>query len=459
MNERQTNYSTHSSYTTHIVQVKMGKNVPENTDTFCLICSKQFKTASSFAKHMKYQHRSKTIHECILCDESFAKVEQLIDHIIEHNKNKLRPFGCHFCDVSFEDAKTLEAHVVSHVGSEIVRDSKANLHDCSECGEMFGSIANLCVHRRDTHVEAKYQCSQCVMKFTRSEDLHIHGRIHRGLPILTCFCDKLFASPKYLANHIRRQHPGEVDDSILLILDEEIPVDFSRITDVSDLMPASDRFVKGGDGKIFERTHKCPFCSLVFVKETTVGIHVKRCHADAPKVSERCSLCDKLDFRTREALIEHYKTVHEANKPFKCILCNLRFVKIRTLLDHVNFMHQNERFRCEYCGIFFQRHASLCTHYKKHESANGEAVFLCNTCNIPYVDKKCLLKHMRIHLEGLPHQCQFCPKKFAASCDRTKHMRIHLGVKPFQCEIQTCGRTFTHWTSWKKHELVHTNER
>lgn len=473
-------------------------------ENFCLVCTKNFKNARSYKTHLRKYHGKGKIHECILCDTSYTVLNDLIAHIQEHRRQMKKYFACHICDVAFDEGRSLENHVVSHIGPEIVNSCKKNLHDCSECGAAFPSIVDLCTHRKKKHVDQKYQCGQCEAKFSRSEDLHLHTRLHRGLCLLKCLCGKMFANARYLGGHIRKMHAGLVDESVLVMLSEGLPIDFKNIRDWSELQPSAgppplvpltnkkdeNRFVVAKTNepdaipKIFERKFKCPVksCPLVFVKLTTVSVHCSRNHpgqvlpSDIKKIEEEanvpdlalipfrykenpivratcCNICDT-EFPSRVRLLEHLKDTHDANRPFKCSHCKLLFSKVRTLQDHIDLIHETDKFRCDYCGILFQKQTSLTAHYKKHE---GDETFTCATCQVPYTNRKQLQKHMRIHWDGLPHKCDYCDKRFAQSCDKTKHERKHTGVKPFKCK--TCNRAFSQPTSLKKHEMIHTNAR
>lgn len=92
--------------------------------------------------------------------------------------------------------------------------------------------------------------------------------------------------------------------------------------------------------------------------------------------------------------------------------------------------------------------------------------------------------HFRSHLDGKPHKCDHCEKRFSQSCDKIKHMRTyaivaqihnihsistnysrsylfslrrHTGERPYECEI--CRQKFTQLTSLRKHRYLHSDER
>lgn len=456
----------------------LNKATNQVDETFCIVCTKKFKTSKSFKAHLKKYHGEGKIHECILCDTSFTVFDDLITHIQEHRRQMKLYFSCKLCDAVFEDGKSLESHVVDHIGPEIIRNCKKNLHDCSECGAAFPSLIDLCNHRKEKHFDQKYHCGQCEESFSRSEDLHLHTRLHRGLGLLKCLCGKMFASPRNLASHLSKLHPGMVDESVLVMLSEGLPVDFKNVQDWKELQ--SNPNTEQPSLKILERKFKCPIptCSLAFVKVTTLVVHCNRNHPEQfqpsqlknlqesslpdlalirsqekPIIQETsCNICSTT-FNSHYSLLQHLTNEHDATRPFKCANCKLYFSKVRTLEDHINLIHESDKFRCDYCGIQFQKQASLTAHYKKHE---GNETFICDMCHVPYTSRKQLVKHMRIHIDGV-HKCSFCDKVFIQSCDLVKHERIHSGMKPFSCT--TCLKSFSQACVLKQHEVIHTGAR
>ena len=51
-----------------------------------------------------------------------------------------------------------------------------------------------------------------------------------------------------------------------------------------------------------------------------------------------------------------------------------------------------------------------------------------------------LTKHMRIHTNEKPYECDVCEKRFRHSGDLKYHMRIHTNEKPYECDV--CEKSF-----------------
>lgn len=452
----------------------------DTSSKYCKICNKTFFSDASFQRHMQRTHGPDKIHDCILCNQSFNEVEQLLDHIQVHEANKSESFyQCTFCEgekALFDKASALESHVQTHIGSELILRFK-KLKECLECGETFDQIVELNAHRRRKHM-GKYECDVCDAKFCRSEELHIHVKSHEGRDVMECLCDKIFVSTANLAQHLRNDHANEVHESLVLMLEDEKSFEKSKVVEewkkyketFRQKTTKNDEKIENFESNEMQQKYHCPVtgCALIFQKGLTLVVHCRRNHKDLVSESDlntmksewekiqsfKCSLC-QTQMISQENLSQHLILTHHANKPFKCSKCEIRFSKVQILQDHVNFIHKNQQFKCTYCGTVFQKQSSLTQHYKKHE---GASIFKCLICDIPYTDLRSLKRHERVHAtNGKPHKCNICSQQFVQSCDKIKHLRTHTDSRPYECEI--CHKRFNHVTSWKRHKAVHTNIR
>ena len=67
--------------------------------------------------------------------------------------------------------------------------------------------------------------------------------------------------------------------------------------------------------------------------------------------------------------MEHFKSVHEGEKPFKCEKCEATFTKRHTLDLHVKSFHDGIKpFMCNICSYCFPQKSDLKKHIKQvHE--------------------------------------------------------------------------------------------
>ena len=73
----------------------------------------------------------------------------------------------------------------------------------------------------------------------------------------------------------------------------------------------------------------------------------------------------------------------------------------------------------------------------------------CLICEKEFPFKSYLKRHLRVHSENKPFNCDHCGQKFSRKDTLTRHIRIHTGEKPFKCEY--CDKKFTQKTSLRNH--------
>ena len=59
--------------------------------------------------------------------------------------------------------------------------------------------------------------------------------------------------------------------------------------------------------------------------------------------------------------LSHYK---KEDSPFKCTICNLRFVSKRNLIRHGKNVHEKKRFKCDLCDKIYKASVHL-SHHKR----------------------------------------------------------------------------------------------
>ena len=82
-------------------------------------------------------------------------------------------------------------------------------HLCPICQKDFKNIAQKNFHMKKKHMnKGSYKCKHCEKKFTQSEPLKAHERIHTGEYFVCSYCAKKFAILNRLKDH-ERFHTGE----------------------------------------------------------------------------------------------------------------------------------------------------------------------------------------------------------------------------------------------------------
>ncbi|XP_040175961.1 zinc finger protein 567-like [Anopheles arabiensis] len=155
-----------------------------------------------------------------------------------------------------------------------------------------------------------------------------------------------------------------------------------------------------------------------------------------------CEVCDiqrmlvgepQIDFGTWRALLRHTKEVHKHDKVYvKCPVCEMKMRTKQTLLQHMDWHENPEKYRCELCG---EKHQNMKEHIQnKHQ----ERQFCCDVCGKKFPFKKRLTVHMKkMHVEK-DIICDQCQKPFTKYTIEDHKRSVHSAR--FVCEH--CPKTF-----------------
>lgn len=167
-------------------------------------------------------------HKCDVCEKSFMRKSNLVDHLRLHAN--LRLFKCEYCDKEFVQAGNYRSHlrvsgsILFHLISNksilsatfflfsviIQVHTKERPYACSMCPKTYNQSSALKVHIRSHTNEKNYVCETCNKAFTNSSDLNKHKRVHDPNLKFKCDqCEHTFAQRVNLKNHIARHHLKE----------------------------------------------------------------------------------------------------------------------------------------------------------------------------------------------------------------------------------------------------------
>ncbi|XP_033507304.1 zinc finger and BTB domain-containing protein 41 [Epinephelus lanceolatus] len=371
----------------------------------------------------------------------------------------------------------------------IIQISSKKTLKCPKCNKTFDRAGKYESHTRVHTGEKPFQCDICLQRYSTKSNLTVHKKKHASnAPFQKkehkCpFCNKLHASKKTLAKHVRRLHPDHIQEFLTKRKRKSegwkcaiCLKTFSRRPHLQEHMilhtqerpfkcSFCDEYFKSRFARLKhqEKNHLGPFpceiCGRQFNDTGNRKRHIECTHGGKRKWT--CFVCGK-SVRERTTLREHLR-IHSGEKPHLCSICGQSFRHGSSYRLHLRVHHDDKRYECDECGKTFIRHDHLTKHQKIH---SGEKAHQCEECG------KCFRRHdhLTVHYKSIHlgekvwqkyktalHQCEVCKKEFKGKSSLEMHFRTHSGEKPHRCP--ECNQTFRIKKTLTKHMVIHSDAR
>uniref|UniRef100_A0A673AG06 Zinc finger and BTB domain containing 41 n=1 Tax=Sphaeramia orbicularis TaxID=375764 RepID=A0A673AG06_9TELE len=388
----------------------------------------------------------------------------------------------------------------------IIQTASKKTLKCPKCEKTFDRAGKYESHTRVHTGEKPFQCEICLQRYSTKSNLTVHQKKHASdAPFQKkehkCpFCNKLHASKKTLAKHVRRFHPDHIQEFLAKRKRKSegwkcaiCLKTFTRRPHLQEHMilhtqerpfkcTFCDEYFKSRFARLKhqEKFHLGPFpcdiCGRQFNDTGNRKRHIECTHGGKRKWT--CFVCGK-SVRERTTLREHMR-IHSGEKPHLCSICGQSFrhgSSYRSvhvcqyyctdalelhLQYYLSLLTGEKAHQCEECGKCFRRHDHLTVHYKsvhlgeKVWQKYKTAVHQCEVCKKEFKGKSSLEMHFRTHSGEKPHRCPECHQTFRIKKTLTKHMVIHSDARPFNCPH--CSATFKRKDKLKYHvDHVHSS--
>ncbi|XP_028831766.1 zinc finger and BTB domain-containing protein 41 isoform X2 [Denticeps clupeoides] len=308
---------------------------------------------------------------------------------------------------------------------------------CPMCEKTFDRIGKYESHTRVHTGEKPFQCEICLQYYSTKSNLTVHKKKHGSdapfqMKDQKCpFCNKLHASKKTVAKHVRRFHPEHLQEFMTLRK-------------------------KKSEG------WKCDICHKSFARRPHLEEHMILHSQDQPF---KCAYCDDY-FRSRFARLKHQEKYHLG--PFPCDICGRQFNDTGNRKRHIECTHGGKRkWTCSICGKsvrerFFEatspstlmtNESGLRFAFKKN--INIISFLIVNVASS--LHRTTLREHQRIHSGEKPHLCSICGQSFRHGSSYRLHLRVHHDDKRYECD--ECGKTFIRHDHLTKHKKIHSGEK
>ncbi|RZF39240.1 hypothetical protein LSTR_LSTR010334 [Laodelphax striatellus] len=302
---------------------------------------------------------------------------------------------------------------------------------CILCDFQALSIFDLDRHYGSHRGVMSFGCTLCGMRFGLRRQFLVHGRIHKEKkqPMILCgTCDFKCLSPTGFHNHLL-SHAGEKLPSELSLtcefglcnykcsdlttLDEHTKLHYKKRSDYLAQRKLAYRMNQSGK-------YSCTFCEFKALSRIALGRH----------------------------LSEHRGEI----TPLECRKCGEKFGLRKQLLKHLKW--HTDRFLCDICGQLCKSLSELNTHLKIH---TGVKPYKCSVCDHRFLLSYKLMVHMRSHTGEKPYECDMCDYKCISSSALIGHKQRHSIERPYICRI--CGTGFKRVWGLKKHLTIHAMEK
>ncbi|OAD62428.1 hypothetical protein WN48_07299, partial [Eufriesea mexicana] len=407
----------------------------------CKICNRNFRKTDTMVRHLNVHKRTNPKEVLSILKEirDKRKLENTIElkekpTQVENSKDK-KDMGKEF---TTNESITLNIHKKKTLES---KDKRFNFNLSSS-----SDVANENIDSSDH--ETLYRCNYCTKRYASEKSLQKHLQMHVEKKFICNVCNMKFFRQDRLNSHKNRY--GHNEDSASL----EVQKPFD---DKSAIKLINSWIREELDSDNEEKGFPCKICGKSYDTKKSLLKHQLSMHNAE---EENCVTCGKMCTCNEKEKDQH--KLNERLKPYQCDECNKSFEKEVKLQKHIR-IHERakeqqdvnfKRFLCHICSKTFRQNTGLMFHMRTH---TGYKPHVCKYCGRGFTSNSNCINHERTHTGDRPFVCHFCSAAFAKSCTLKAHITTHTGEANYHCK--TCGKSFRRLKYLKEHKFTHTGEK
>ncbi|CAG5126880.1 unnamed protein product [Candidula unifasciata] len=197
----------------------------------CTVCSRTFTAKNNLKRHIRI-HTGQRPYQCLQCSQSFARRDDLKGHMLRHDYNK--PFRCSLCKKGYTDRACVKNHMAKehrsrlmHVcpqcGESYDQEEAFTAHkkthpelqqfSCSTCS-FIGNNNLMTLKHSLLHSHKLFSCKPCNAYFADPFDYTNHVRKHKKSDSFSqyvcCFCDIALSTYEQYVRHEYSHAQGKI---------------------------------------------------------------------------------------------------------------------------------------------------------------------------------------------------------------------------------------------------------
>ena len=254
---------------------------------------------------------------------------------------------------------------------------------CDVCEYSTTTKKYLLLHMRYHDESCRLKCPHCDFNTFQTQRMKGHiNSVHLGIPFKCDKCDYSDFSEVKVRFHKKAIHKGEIYQC--------------EQCSYTTIYPNSLKTHQAAQHPTEEDRHACPACDYVTTSAINLKNHKESAHSN---ITYTCDQCGK-NFRSKQTLHGHVKTVHSASAEYVCDMCDYSTNHRMSFKNHVQVKHEGKPLECKdpNCSFTANNQSSISDHYNV---VHLKKTYNCDICQFMGQTRKELARHKNKHKQDI----------------------------------------------------------